>query len=134
MELFVIGIFKRERGGMQEGRMCGVGRGYRKHISRFSSWVRKLWNMKSMQLPLAAIFFMTYFTGPGEAMPPLAPLDLLLEQILLTPEYLILLLERPQPCSGIFLRLGKGLIRAYCRHFSDKNQKVFRNPQQGKQT
>ena len=115
----------------------GLAGGQGEHSSGFSSHVRGPRNLKSMQLPLAAVFFMTYFTdftGPGEAMPPLAPLDLLLEQILLTPEYLILLLERPQPCSGIFLRLGKGLIRAYCRHFCDKTQKVFRNPQQGKQT
>ena len=31
-------------------------------------------NMKSMRPPLAAIFFMTYFYKPGEAMTPSAPL------------------------------------------------------------
>ena len=43
--------------------------------------------MNSMQLPLVIIFFMTYFTGLG-AMAPSAPLDLILEHILLTPKYL----------------------------------------------
>ena len=43
--------------------------------------------MNSMQLPLVVIFFMIYFIGLG-GMATSAPLDPLLEHILLTPKYL----------------------------------------------
>ena len=71
VELLVIG-FPRD-GGVEcegQGMECGGGcQGQGKHSSRSRSQLRGLRNMNSMQLPLMAIFFMTYFTRP-EAMAP----------------------------------------------------------------